>query len=441
MAMVPCAVGALILFLLSSLGKAEAEPSKTEDRNHPSRKAVELTSRDGLPNYFAKAKPGAKLKVAYFGGSITAAEGWRPQTMDWFKKRYPETEWSEINAAIGGTGSDLGVYRLQRDVLDYHPDLVFVEFAVNDNGAAPAQIYACMEGIVRQIWKADPLTDICFVYTLQDGMMAEMGAGVLPQSASAMEWIADHYGIPSIEMALESARLIQSGQWVFTAPKSEVPADEAKGTPARKAFAPDGCHPFADTGHLMYTEAIKRSFAAMERTGKAGAHALPTPFVADQHENAKMISLDTTLLKEGWHAVDLKKDPIGRNFANRLPVLWMAETSGATLHFKFHGRSAFVYDLLGPDGGELDITVDDQPVSSARRFDAYCTYHRLGLTQLVSESESKDHEVTVRLTGKRFDKAEILKRNGNVIDSAARYEPLRWHAGALLLDGELLAVP
>ena len=35
---------------------------------------------------------------------------------------------SEINAAIEGTGSDFGVFRLKDHVLQYKPDLGFVEF-------------------------------------------------------------------------------------------------------------------------------------------------------------------------------------------------------------------------------------------------------------------------------------------------------------------------
>ena len=56
---------------------------------------------------------------------------------------------------IAFTGSDLGVFRVQQDVLSKQPDLLFVEFAVNDGGAAPEQIIRCMEGIVRQTWRAN----------------------------------------------------------------------------------------------------------------------------------------------------------------------------------------------------------------------------------------------------------------------------------------------
>jgi lysophospholipase L1-like esterase len=415
----------------------DALRASPDDRAHPSRPAVELRARDGLPNFFAKARAGGKLTVAYFGGSITAANGWRPQTTAWLQQHYPKATVTEVNAAIGGTGSDLGVFRLGHDVLAHRPDLVFVEFAVNDGGAPPEQIYRCMEGIVRQIRRADPATDICFVYTMHDGMLGDLAAGRLPRSASAMEFIADHYGIPSIHLAQEAARRINAGEWVFTAPKPQVPADPAKGTSVRTAFAPDSCHPFAETGHRLYTEAIGRSFEAMERLGLPGPRPLPAPFAPDNHENAKLIPLTAPMLRDGWQTLDSRTDSIARSFANRLPVLWRADKPGATLSFTFHGRSAAIYDLLGPDGGELEVIVDNRPARPVRRFDAYCTYHRLGTTALLSETQPGDHTVTVRLTGNTFDKAQILSRNQNKIDDPARYAPSRWYAGALLIDGEL----
>lgn len=54
------------------------------------------------------------------------------QITDWLKQQYSNVQFTSINSGIGGTGSDLGVFRTERDVLQYHPDLVFVEFAVND---------------------------------------------------------------------------------------------------------------------------------------------------------------------------------------------------------------------------------------------------------------------------------------------------------------------
>ncbi|MHB8902292.1 MAG: SGNH/GDSL hydrolase family protein, partial [Thermoguttaceae bacterium] len=144
--------------------------------------AHEIQARQGLGNVLAKLEAGSQVRIAYFGGSITAASGWRVQTLKWFQETFPTARVSEINAAIGGTGSDLGVFRLGHDVLQHKPDLVFVEFAVNDGGASPERIWQTMEGIVRQIWTADPRTDICYVYTFRTGYEADLDKGKCPQA-------------------------------------------------------------------------------------------------------------------------------------------------------------------------------------------------------------------------------------------------------------------
>ncbi|MEO6788826.1 MAG: SGNH/GDSL hydrolase family protein, partial [Chthoniobacteraceae bacterium] len=189
------------------------------EADFPLAPAQECRPRAGLPNFFAKANtPGAEIRIAYFGGSITAQPGWRPKSLAYFQEAYPKAKFSEINAAIGGTGSDLGVFRLRQDVLGKKPDLMFVEFATNDGGASPEQIFRCMEGIVRQTWRALPECDICFVYTLTEAHSAAMLEGKFQRSASAMEKIADHYGIPTIHMGMEVAKLAKEGKLVWKAP-------------------------------------------------------------------------------------------------------------------------------------------------------------------------------------------------------------------------------
>ena len=211
----------------------------------------ECAPRGGLPNFFAKLERGDTVRIAYLGGSITAQDGWRPKTLRWFQEQYPKARVSEINAAVGGTGSDLGVYRLRHDVLEHKPDLIFVEFAVNDSGAAPERIHRSMEGIVRQAWQDNPATDFCYVYTIAGSMLDTLKAGKLPRSAAAMEELAAYYGIPSINMGLEVARLEKAGKLVFKAAKPET--DQEKAAVGDKIlFSPDAVHPYTDSGHQLY---------------------------------------------------------------------------------------------------------------------------------------------------------------------------------------------
>lgn len=158
----------------------------------------ECRPRGGVPNALAKLRAGGPVRIAYLGGSITAANGWRPKTLAWFRSAFPKAQIEEINATISGTGSDYGAVRLPGDVLSKKPDLLFVEFRVN--GSVGFDVHST-EGIVRQTFAADPATDICFVYTLNNGQLVSLGKGIQTRFGQAMERVCDHYGIPSIDFA------------------------------------------------------------------------------------------------------------------------------------------------------------------------------------------------------------------------------------------------
>jgi hypothetical protein len=401
--------------------------------------AKECRPRNGLPNFLAKANTaGAEIKIGYLGGSITAQNGWRPKTLAHFQKTWPQAKFSEINAAIGGTGSDLGVFRLKQDVLDHKPDLMFVEFAVNDGGASPEQIFRCMEGIVRQTWKALPECDICFVYTLTEALAPAMIDGKFQRSASAMEKIADHYGIPTIHMAMEVAKLAKEGKLVW---KAKLPkTDEEKKTLGDKfVFAPDSVHPHVETGHELYLQAIVRSLEPINAASKStGAHVLNVPFIATNYEQAKLLPISDATLSKGFTLLDPKADEFGKRWANRMTTLHKGAQPGETITFQFKGTRCSIYDIVGPDCGQLIITLDDQPSKIVPRFDAYCTYHRLGAFVIGNDLEDKVHTVKIEIHPEQPDKAAILAKNGNKIDKPERFNATAFYPGAILLVGETI---
>ena len=403
----------------------------------PLRDAVECSPRSGLPHVFAALSTGGEARVAFLGGSITAQDGWRPKTLAWLRGRFPGAKIGEINAAIGGTGSDLGVFRLDHDVLERRPDLLFVEFAVNDGGAAPERIHKAMEGIVRKTWAANPATDICFVYTVAENMLPDLEAGHFPRSASAMEAVAEHYGIPSIHMGLEAARLVKAGQLVFKAnPQTD---EEKKALAGKTVFSPDGVHPHPDTGHRLYLEAVARSLERIQALPKAERPAaLPPPLRADNWERARMIPLSAASRSDGWEHLDAGVNALAKSFGNRLPELWRAGQPGAKLTLRFKGTLAGVYDLLGPDGGQVSVQLDGGPARVVPRFDGYCTYHRLAMLMAGEELPEGMHTVTFTLDAGAPDKAAILFEHNrpDLRQHPEKYAANVWHAGALMLIGE-----
>jgi len=74
-------------------------------------------------NFDQRAKAGANLTVVFFGASLTwganATDPRRRHTAlilqtNW-KSAYPKAHFTFWDSAIGGTGSQLGVFRLDRD--------------------------------------------------------------------------------------------------------------------------------------------------------------------------------------------------------------------------------------------------------------------------------------------------------------------------------------
>ncbi|HEY9155052.1 MAG TPA: SGNH/GDSL hydrolase family protein, partial [Opitutaceae bacterium] len=116
----------------------------------------------------AKARTGQPLTVVFLGGSLTwGANASDPQKTsyralmgEYLRKKYPHSSFDFIDASIGGTGSKLGIFRLERDVMQYHPDLVFLDFTANDgiDGEDPRAI-ASYEGLLRDMIGAGVLVE------------------------------------------------------------------------------------------------------------------------------------------------------------------------------------------------------------------------------------------------------------------------------------------
>ncbi len=409
---------------------------------YPLRDAVEFTPRGGLPNFFAKLQAGKEIKIAYFGGSITAAGGWRVKTLKWFQDKYPNAKISEVNAAIGGTGSQLGVFRCDHDVLQFKPDMTFVEFAVNDGGCDPASIHRSMEGIIRQSWKALPDMDICYVYTVaHDGMLNDLKNGKYPRAASAMEALADHYGIPSIHMGLEIAKMEKDGKLVFKGKQPKTDAEKAA-MAGKMLFSEDGVHPLVDTGHEVYTQVVARCMEQIAALpdAKPGPHTLGAPLVADNWEAAKMVPLSRTTMSTGWVKLDPAKDNLAKAFGNRMAELWKATNPGESITFKFKGINVGVYDLLGPDCGRVKVKLDDQPDKFVNRIDPYCTYHRIASLGIGAGLPDAVHTVTVTVDAEVPDKMKILFEHNrpDMEKNPAKYQGTTWYAGAVMLIGDLV---
>jgi len=333
----------------------------------------ECRPRGGLPNALTKLKDGKTVRIAYLGGSITEARGWRPMTLAWFRSAFPQAKVEEIHAAISGTGSDYGAIRLPQDVLAKKPDLLFVEFRVNGSAGFDRQ---STEGIVRQTFAADPTTDICFVYTLCKDQLKDLSVGRQTPFGQAMERVCDRYGTPSIDFAPEIvSRLKDPASFVF-APTRQALAPEAIQMDGRAretaadpdagkiVFAKDGVHP-GEAGHRIYCDIVARSMTNLvfPASGRPRPHAMPSKLSKNAWLVAEMLPATNVLTGTAWTVIaDGRKDPVyGDTFGRTERMLrggvWTTR-EGTSFRIRWVGNTLGFSDVPQAKSGERPIEIE-----------------------------------------------------------------------------------
>lgn len=251
-----------------------------------------LNGKDALNNFAAKVKAGEDVNVVYYGGSVTAGTGasngdvtsWRGIISNWLKVNAPQSTVTNISSAIGGTGSHFGFYRLDEAVLAKNPDLLFIEFSINDyydnqdqwnidEDRAAMQ----MESIVRKVRTKAPDCDIVIVLTTdRDQISSLQNSDTLHKQARGHYKIAEKYGIPTLRVghALADQLFEDMNGVTFNPSDSASMTAWSKYFPATSATSYDIVHP-NDTGYQIYGGVVKE-FMANSLLGARNADAVVT---------------------------------------------------------------------------------------------------------------------------------------------------------------------
>ncbi len=136
-----------------------------------------------LKNILEKAQKGEKITVAAIGGSITEGSGatiyqecYAYKTFKQIRDHYGVGDGSNVafvNAGVGGTPSTFGIMRYERDIVkrtfdeDGLPDIVMVEYAVNDGGD-PTN-HGCYESLVKHILQQENAPVVILVFAVFPG--------------------------------------------------------------------------------------------------------------------------------------------------------------------------------------------------------------------------------------------------------------------------------
>lgn len=284
-----------------------------------------------------KAKKGESITVAAIGGSITQGTAASNQNncyasrfFSWWQEKFPECEVNTVNAGIGGTDSYLGVHRADEQLLSYNPDVVVIEFSVNDTDKTMNKY--SYDSLVRKVLSAENEPAVILLFTTQeDGTSLQ----------DVHKEIGKAYDLPMISY------------------REAVYPEVAAGTINWKDISPDNIHP-NDIGHGIIGQLLSRYLDGIYDSDTASLAAEVTAFdtegyTNDYYKNAKLVNASQIeYTADGFE--------VGQNKVyTQFPENWITE-GGGTLSFDVECQNIGILYLKTTDGksGTYEVYVDGE---------------------------------------------------------------------------------
>ena len=284
-----------------------------------------------------KAKKGESITVAAIGGSITQGTAasstnncYASRFFSWWQEKFPECEISTVNAGIGGTDSYLGVHRADEQLLSYNPDVVVIEFSVNDTDKTMNKY--SYDSLVRKVLSAENEPAVILLFTTQeDGTSLQ----------DVHKEIGKAYDLPMISY------------------REAVYPEVAAGTINWKDISPDNIHP-NDIGHGIIGQLLSRYLDGIYDSDTASLAAEVTAFdtegyTNDYYKNAKLVNASQIeYTADGFE--------VGQNKVySQFPENWITE-GGGTLSFDVECQNIGILYLKTTDGksGTYEVYVDGE---------------------------------------------------------------------------------
>lgn len=352
-----------------------------------------FTLRGSLDNCRLRFEREKKGKVVFVGGSITVMDnGWRQMTMDYLQQKFPETEFTFVNAGISSTGSPFAAFRLMKEVFEGGaPDLLFEEAAVNDLqvGQSDTHIKRGIEGILRRMRESAPKTDVVLMHFTEPRHSKDYRAGKTPKVIAMHEPIAEHYMVPTIHLAREVPERIDAGQFTWK--------DDFK-----------NLHP-SPFGHRLYASTIRRTLSAawdepLSEDAAAVEHALPEPIDKFCFSRGYYVAPTEINDLDGFALIE-KCDPRANGVGGRVRPgfhgvdMLVGDEPGDQFSHTFKGRGVGLVVAAGSDAGEINYRIDGGDWQTLDVGTRHKSLHLPRLHVLFDELDpEKEHTLTVKLS-------------------------------------------
>lgn len=277
-----------------------------------------------------------ELRLGYIGGSVTQgyANG------DVYKEPYPVLvskalkergfHVAEQICAAPGMNCMVGTLLAEQFILAKKPDLVFVEFAINETTLRPS-VHA-FESMLRKLLTADPAPAVCIIILRNmSGYSCE----------TYMAPIAEHYGLPCIVLRQGLDPQLDAGALTWT------------------DYADEESHPNPD-GHRLLADCVLHLFEAAADAPEAEQSPLPEPWLSAPFVRLRYLTPEQ-LPDVQTQCPIVKKDNWAFPTAFRIHPdtgCWSVTATG----------SAFVlyYEVNAlPEYGDCEILLDGRPMKQS----------------------------------------------------------------------------
>lgn len=325
-----------------------------------------------------KAAAGEKVTIACIGGSITQGTisngssdsevGFKKCYADiffeWWSTTYPDTEFEFINAGIGATDSYLGVHRVQKDVLDYNPDLVLVEFSVNDSNSTTAKTN--YDNLVRAILKSENQPAVMLLFMGQTNGSNAQQQHVL---------VGFNYELPMVSYANVISDMMLNDLYTD------------------KQLSGDVTHP-SSLGHAITGEILWRYlnnvYVQVDTFGE------PEPF------DEKAVTFEAYLDAEILDSANITPDDLG-TFAESskfhvFPNNWTCEEGEGNLTFTVNCRNIGIMYYRTTDGksGQFEVYVDGERMTSLDADFSGGWGNYADAREVYSSDASAEHTIVIK---------------------------------------------
>ncbi|APC80000.1 TPA: SGNH/GDSL hydrolase family protein [Clostridium botulinum] len=287
------------------------------------------------------------FNIVFLGGSITEGTGAVAKDKayvhivgEYFKNLYKHKKVNIYNAGIGGTGSRFGLFRLERDVICYNPDLVFFEFSVNDRIENPFDASITTEGVVRKLLFFKNPPKIIFLITPSE--MADA-------CSSLHKKIAYYYDIPVIDIQDYVFKAIGQDKYTWS------------------HISTDNLHP-NDAGHKIYGEYIIKSIDKNKDFYFKKNNLKEKSLMGYEFKNPQIESYEKAIFYGHWREENM-------NIPKRIELSAVSDVVGDYLEFNFKGKYISALAIVGRECGIAEINLDGASaiIDLYSDTDNYCT--------------------------------------------------------------------